>query len=339
MRNTYVIAAVVALGLVAPVAFYAGQYVSQNDERVAGTSLNQGDGGNGLTGLPGGDGPSMSSFSFGGSQPANTYGGINVRGRLDKLGDLETPDDRVEEVELQDHKDWIMIETYVVPDDWDGTASGKRIHSPLAPEGEPGVTKQYDKSSPLLYLAVSHGGYKEEADTRAVDMYMKIESIIEPDLTTAVSDLDELDPSIGGRIWVNFSLNYAKIELKASTQSSYGAYIELPKSWIAPSVLKDKATPKLFFAMGANAGVADVDAEISYELDVTMVYESDVRINVEQYTHMEDVSFTYGHSEDAGLTYVHMENVSFTFVHLEDVSFTYSQVKEGGWNQTESKKE
>ena len=339
MRNTYVMAAVVALGLVAPVAFYAGQYVSQSYESVAGTALNQGDGGNGLTGLPGGGGPSTDAFSWGLHKPGGTYGEIGVQGRVDKLDDMDTLAGRQEEeiMDAKGHEAWIDIAAYIVPPDWDGLASGERIHTPLADEGEPGISKAYDKATPLIYVAVSREGLDDGAETRAVDEYLKIKAVLEPGMPTVISGLDETDQTVGGRIWVNFSLNFRKIEMTVSEQSAYSTYIELPKSWLPPSLTVDKSSPLLFMAMGANPGVREIDGNATFEMSVGMVYDTAVDIIFEPFTHLEDLSFTYGHMEDVSLTYMFMEDISFTFEHLEEISFTYGQVREGGWDLTENK--
>jgi len=297
MRNTKTIVAVFALGLLVPVAFLAGQYVGQNTERNAVASLNQG-GGNGLDGLPGQGDPSTYSFSWGMSQPAGVNGGIRVLGNVDALSDQQSIDKHKGWIELQGHKQWFEIGAYLVPPDWDGMASGKRIHSPLTVAGEPGAPEVLDKSSPRLFLSVSYGNFTEIQDTRAVvDYFLKIGKIVEPGAVTAISGLDENDSSIGGRIWVNVSLNYGKIEWTGGIEEVYSTYIELPKSWLLPAAIDDKSSPLLFLGLGAHPNITAIYDDREFTLDASMVFDTSVDIEFGPFSHMEDVSFTFRHME------------------------------------------
>jgi len=300
MRNTKTIVAVFALGLLVPVAFLAGQYVGQNSERNAIAALNQG-GGNGLDGLPGQGDPSTYSFSWGMSQPAGVNGGIRVLGDVDALSDQESIDEHEGWIDMQGHKEWIEIDAYLVPPDWDGMASGRRIHSPLTLEGEPGAPEVLDKSSPKLFLAVSYGDFAENQGTRAVDMFLKIGRIVEPGTVTTISGLDEKDSSVGGRIWVNVSLNYAKIEWAGGIEDVYSTYIELPKNWLPPAAIDDKSSPLLFMELGAHPNIAGIHDDMEFTLDASMVFDTSVTIEIGSFTHMEDVSFSFRHMEQVSV--------------------------------------
>jgi len=294
MRNTYVIAAVLAVGLVAPVAFLAGQYVSQQNERTANTSLNLGDGGNGLDGLPGGDGPNTTSFSFGCSQPSGVYGGVHVEGGIGALGDPEAAGKHFKEALLTDHRQQVDVEAFLVPPDWDGLVSGKRMHSPLT------MVEGSDVSSPKLFLAISRGEDNESTGTRAMDVYLKLGAIVEPGAVAEISDLDDQDHSIGGRIWVNFSLSYAKIQMEEKMEEAFSAYIELPGTWMSNSSVTDKSSPMLRLAVAAHPDVAGTHDDAEFALDFSMVFEDDVMIEVGSFPLMEDISFTFRHMELVG---------------------------------------
>ena len=287
MRNTYVIAAVLAMGLVAPVAFLAGQYVSQQYERSAGKSPNQGDGGNGLTGLPGGGGPNATSFSFGISQPSNVYGGVRIEGGIRALGDPEADGKHFREVVMAEHKQEIMLESILVPPGWDGMLSGERVHNPLA------AVDGHDVSSPRLFLAISYGEEDEVGGTRAMNAYLKLGAIVEPGAVMEVSDLEETDDSVGGRIWVNVSLNYAKIQLEEYEEVAFSAYIELPGTWMSTLSTTDKSSPLLLMAVGAHPDVAAMHDDAEFAADFTMVFEEDAAMVFGPFPHIEEVSFTF----------------------------------------------
>jgi len=258
MRNTLVFAAVVALGLAVSVAFLAGQYVGQNGERTTAPTLPEGPGGGPGTAAVPTESVSLNYARITFSVPAGGSRSLQAWTSSEALGDLGTLDrsspglfsPRVPAPER--HKEWISLDAYLVPEDWDGMLGGERVHEPLgAANGAGLVEKVYDKASPLLFLAV--GSSPDDYSFRTV---------VEINGTGTWDASDETDDRSSPLLTLSWSFGMAKPAGIDEPPYALALRFETQLVGDRPSGVTPRAHPLVLAAVAANR-VLGRDAELT----------------------------------------------------------------------------
>ena len=283
MRNTLVFAAVVALGLAVSVAFLAGQYVGQNGERTTAPTLPEGLGGGPGTAAVPTESVSLNYARITFSVPAGGSRSLQAWTSSEALGDLGTLDrsspglfsPRVPAPER--HKEWISLDAYLVPEDWDGMLGGERVHEPLgAANGAGLVEKVYDKASPLLFLAV--GSSPDDYSFRTV---------VEINGTGTWDASDETDDRSSPLLTLSWSFGMAKPA--GIDEPPYALALRFETQELLVSGGED---PWVVVRLGAHPQVSVIDPGFDLLFDVTTTADAATDVTVVT-AYLEEVSFTY----------------------------------------------
>ena len=282
MRNTLVFAAVVALGLAVPTAFFAGQYVGQNGERTTAPMLPEGPGGGPGTAAVPTESVSLNYARITFSVPAGGSRSLQAWTSSEALGDLGTLDrsspglfsPRVPAPER--HKEWISLDAYLVPGDWDGMLGGVRVHEPLAAAGAGLVEKVYDKASPLLFLAV--GSSPDDYSFRTV---------VEINGTGTWDASDETDDRSSPLLTLSWSFGMAKPA--GIDEPPYALALRFETHELLVSGGED---PWVVVRLGAHPEIPGIDPGFDLLFDVTTTADAATDVTVVT-AYLEEVSFTY----------------------------------------------
>ena len=283
MRNTLVFAAVVALGLAVSVAFLAGQYVGQNGERTTAPTLPEGLGGGPGTAAVPTESVSLNYARITFSVPAGGSRSLQAWTSSEALGDLGTLDrsspglfsPRVPAPER--HKEWISLDAYLVPEDWDGMLGGERVHEPLgAANGAGLVEKVYDKASPLLFLAV--GSSPDDYSFRTV---------VEINGTGTWDASDETDDRSSPLLTLSWSFGMAKPA--GIDEPPYALALRFETQELLVSGGED---PWVVVRLGAHPQISVIDPGFDLLFDVTTTADAATDVTVVT-AYLEEVSFTY----------------------------------------------